>query len=262
MSKKIVYLDPGHGGGDSGAIGNGIKEKDIALDIAKETKRKLEQYDNVEVRLTRDDDTLLSLSKRSDLANQGGADLFISIHLNAFNGSANGYEDYIYEGLSSSSTTAQRQSILHEEIYKAITSKWDTPDRGTKKANFAVLRQTIPSAILTENLFIDSNGVDGDAVTESQFVDVISDGHTNGVVKIFNLKRTSSTPVKEVKGGTGEMLQPSNHALNKAVQGQLFNWEDQGLSSQWREALEKRELSVSDAVALLYLAEERGYTKK
>jgi len=229
------------------------------LQIAKKMRDLLEQYEGVEVKLSREDDTFHSLHKRAQMANDWNADIFISIHQNAFNGSANGYEDYTYP--NTSQTTKDYQSILHNDVYKAVSSLGGTPDRGAKSANYAVVRETTMPAILTENCFIDSNGVDGEIITRDDFVDTVAQGHVNGVVRIFDLGEPKNI---DIIGSGDEMLNPSNHALNKAVQQTLAAWEQddkQPLSAQWREAFEKRELTVSDAVALLYLGHQRGYIK-
>lgn len=84
LGVKRIVLDPGHGGSDPGCLGvNGLKEKDVALDIALRLKRILETEGKFEVVLTRDRDITLPLEKRTAIANQKNADLFISIHLNA-----------------------------------------------------------------------------------------------------------------------------------------------------------------------------------
>lgn len=81
--KKIV-LDPGHGGTDPGCLSpSGLKEKDVALDLARKLKLILETQGGFEVFLTRETDITLPLEKRTRLANEQQADLFISIHLNA-----------------------------------------------------------------------------------------------------------------------------------------------------------------------------------
>ncbi|MDX1699857.1 MAG: N-acetylmuramoyl-L-alanine amidase [Melioribacteraceae bacterium] len=83
--RRVVVLDPGHGGVDSGAIGvNGIKEKDIVLEVAKEVDRlNKELFDNeIEFYLTRYNDTLISLGDRTKLARTLQPDIFISIHCN------------------------------------------------------------------------------------------------------------------------------------------------------------------------------------
>lgn len=80
---KTIMIDPGHGGKDSGAIGTqGTLEKDLALDIARRLKTKLERHSEYRVLLTRDEDVLVPLSERVEMAGRLNADLFISIHLN------------------------------------------------------------------------------------------------------------------------------------------------------------------------------------
>lgn len=79
----IIVVDPGHGGEDEGAIGpTGTKEKDINLSISKKLRKLLEDA-GFEVILTRDDDRFITLSDRTKIANEAGADMFISIHCNA-----------------------------------------------------------------------------------------------------------------------------------------------------------------------------------
>ncbi|HAP03417.1 MAG TPA: N-acetylmuramoyl-L-alanine amidase, partial [Lachnospiraceae bacterium] len=91
----VIALDPGHGGSDSGATGNGYKEKDLTLKIAKAVKTKLEEYSHVKVYLTRTNDTYVGLSDRTAYAASVGADAFVSIHLNSASTSApNGCEVY------------------------------------------------------------------------------------------------------------------------------------------------------------------------
>ncbi len=79
LKVKRIMIDPGHGGSDSGTSGIiGTKEKDVALDIAKRLKSRLERY-NYEVIMTRQEDKTVSLQKRVELANSSMVDLFISI---------------------------------------------------------------------------------------------------------------------------------------------------------------------------------------
>ena len=83
LGVKTILLDPGHGGEDTGAIGRGgTREKDIALDIARRLKRRLESHTYAEVLLTRDADVTLPLGERVAIAHAKHADLFVSIHLN------------------------------------------------------------------------------------------------------------------------------------------------------------------------------------
>jgi N-acetylmuramoyl-L-alanine amidase len=92
----VVVIDPGHGGKDPGAIGpSGLLEKEVVLDICKRLASLLETRLGINAILTRGDDTFISLSGRTKMANAEGADLFISVHANASRKrSANGFETY------------------------------------------------------------------------------------------------------------------------------------------------------------------------
>lgn len=180
-----LYLDPGHGGTDPGAQGNGLKEKDIALDIALRVRNLLmNNYENVEVLMSRTGDTMKSLEHRTNEANTWGATFYLAIHCNAFNGSAQGYEDYIHSSLSDSSTTATYQNIIHAEVVKLN----QLVNRGKKKANFHVLRESNMPAFLSENGFID-NPQDASLMKDSAWRQKVAQGHVNGLQKAFNLQR-------------------------------------------------------------------------
>lgn len=179
-----IFLDPGHGGHDPGAVGNGLQEKHVVLDIAKRIEAKLKQYENVQVKMSRTTDVFVPLSQRAKMANDWKADYFCSIHLNsAVNKLANGFETFIYNGIISNATIAN-QNVVHAEITKLV----DLVDRGKKRANFLVIRETKCPAILTENGFI-SNAVDANKLKQDKFLDAIAQGHVNGFVKAFGLKK-------------------------------------------------------------------------
>lgn len=97
VSKKIVVLDPGHGGHDPGAVGpTGLYEKDIVLDIALKVREILLKEPAVEVSLTRDKDIFIPLEERTAIAMNMDADLFVSIHVNASpKRAARGIETYL-----------------------------------------------------------------------------------------------------------------------------------------------------------------------
>ncbi|MED4990545.1 MULTISPECIES: N-acetylmuramoyl-L-alanine amidase family protein [Parageobacillus] len=182
-----IFIDPGHGGKDTGALGNGLQEKDITLSIALEMRRILQnEYESVSVQLSRTSDIAVPLSERAAKANRWGADVYVSIHVNA--GGGTGYEDYIYEGLSDHSTTARIRDIIHEEVIRATGFR----DRGKKKANFYVLRETIMSAILTENGFVDRKE-DAEKLKDPAFLQKIARGHVNGLEKAFHLMKKSDS---------------------------------------------------------------------
>lgn len=203
-----IFIDPGHGGTDSGAIGYGLLEKDLTLSISLRIRNLLGNYKDVQVRMSRDDDSTVSLKQRTEMANSWGADYLISVHINA--GGGKGYEDFIHP--LANTRTAQYQTVMHDEIIKEI----GLADRGEKRGNFFVLRESNMSAILTENGFIDSPS-DSDKLKQSGFIDKIAKGHVNGLVKIFGLESQKSQPpqwdgmeLKKGQIGRIKILKPIN----------------------------------------------------
>lgn len=189
-----LYLDVGHGGSDPGAVGNGLREKDLTLTISKKIADILKDY-NCSVKLSRTGDQTLSLKQRTDDANKWGADLLLSIHINA--GGGTGFESFIYNGNVNSDTVKYRDTI-HNEIMKELKG---IKDRGKKKANFHMLRESRMVALLTENMFIDTKK-DADQLKKQSFINQIAQGHVNGIVKIYNLKKNKSEGKPSNKGET------------------------------------------------------------
>lgn len=188
MAVKI-FIDPGHGGSDPGTVANGLREKDLTLAIAKECNRVLnEEYEGVQTKMSRTGDTYPSLSARAKAANDWGADFFISIHINA--GGGTGFESYIYNG-SVSSKTKEYQKKVHQVI--AAGDGW--ADRGMKRANFAVLRETRMSALLTENGFIDRKE-DAAKLKDPAFLKKLGRLHAEGIAKAFGLRKKSKPAPK------------------------------------------------------------------
>lgn len=204
-----IFIDPGHGGSDPGATGYGLLEKNLTLAISLKIRDLLTNYQNVQVRMSRETDKTLTLSQRSQMANTWKADYLISVHINA--GGGTGYEDYIYT--SASGKSAQNQSIMHTEILKQT----NLVDRGKKRASFHMVRASNMPAILTENGFIDHPN-DAGKLKQSSFIAKLAQGHVNGLVKIFDLKtksQPSPTPIPERK-----------------LTGMIPDWADW----QWKEA--------------------------
>lgn len=150
-AKKIIVIDPGHGGNDSGAIGkNDVQEKDVVLDIAGAILKLNEESDfPLEVYLTRYSDTLISLSNRTKLAKTLNADLLVSLHCNhSDNSDARGVEVYVTNQHSEFSYEA---TLLAFRLQVDLKEKLGFESRGVKFANFQVLRETtdfMPSVLL------------------------------------------------------------------------------------------------------------------
>ncbi|MBE7028124.1 MAG: N-acetylmuramoyl-L-alanine amidase [Ruminococcaceae bacterium] len=176
-----IFIDAGHNafGADTGASGNGIREQDITFLIADKLKNLLVSNGH-EVFMSRNSlednvgSTLSdSLNTRVNLANRYGAQFFISIHCNAFNGEANGTETLVYSFDSEAGEYAKR-------IQKAITQKLGTKSRGVKeRKDLAVLKKTLMPAVLVETAFID-NQHDAMLLKERQsgFAEAIFEGIT------------------------------------------------------------------------------------
>ena len=155
-----VFIDAGHGGTDPGAVGNGLKEKDIVLSIATKLGALLNGR-GISIKYSRTTDTYLSLEERARLANAWGADLFVSIHANSATSSVRGTECYTHPTANTATKT------LSGNVSRAIANKFGISNRGHKEANFAVLRLSNMPSILVETAFI-SNSSDANLLNTRQ----------------------------------------------------------------------------------------------
>ena len=145
--RVTVALDPGHGGGDPGAVGiGGLQEKRVVLPITQEIARILKER-GVNVVFTRNSDIEVDLAPRVAIAERAGARVFVSVHANAVGGGrseVNGLETYYYQdGLR-----------LAQTIHRSITRSIQVQDRGVRQANFYVLRKTSMPSTLVEVGFV------------------------------------------------------------------------------------------------------------
>lgn len=145
-----IFIDPGHGGPDPGAVGNGVTEEYVNLNVSLELARLLRNA-GFDVRLYRTTSTENVLAnKNADLrsraatANNWGADYFISIHTNSSERTAaQGVEAYVYRLGGASERLAQ-------SIVDSVSEELGSQNRGVMQANFAVLRRTNMPAVLVE----------------------------------------------------------------------------------------------------------------
>jgi len=186
--KKILVIDVGHGGKDSGAIGiNGIMEKDVVLQLANEILRLNKGQGNLEIYLTRYSDSLISLTDRTKLAKALKADVFISLHCNhAKNSAATGTEVFVANAALSQNL---RQSIyLAHQIHSGITSNFGINSRGVKFAHFQVLRETVTfcPSILIELCFL-SNWDEAKYLSENSNLKALAFSILNSLIKSSEL---------------------------------------------------------------------------
>ena len=145
----IVVIDPGHGGLDRGGmLGQRLAEKGFTLDTAKRLARVLGNVSGIKVVLTRDGDTFVSLTERTNIANQyAGRDaVFVSIHFNAGRReSAYGIETYY-----NNQRGYRLAALVHPRVIRAMASI----DRGIRHRGYWVLRKNRLPAILVECGFL------------------------------------------------------------------------------------------------------------
>lgn len=186
-----IYIDPGHGGSDPGAIGHGLQEKNLTLTISKYARTYLlNNYSGVEVRMSRTTDKYLSLGQRTNDANKWGATILVSVHINAGPATGTGYEDFIYNG-SVSQATRNLQNDIHAEMSKLFSG---FRNRGKKRANFHMLRESRMPAVLPEFLFI-TNKQDADFLKSEVNLKRIGEALAKAIAKHQGLK--AKVPTKK-----------------------------------------------------------------
>lgn len=149
----VVVLDPGHGGKDGGCDvtvdGVMYREKDIDLAVALLVKDYLEEKDDIKVYMTRDTDVFISLDKRPMVGNDKQADLFVSLHCNSFTKSTTkGLECYSHDNSKESGKVSEKL-ISHLK-----SAGLDTKIRGSRTADYKVLRESYYNAVLFEMGFM------------------------------------------------------------------------------------------------------------
>jgi N-acetylmuramoyl-L-alanine amidase len=207
-TRKLIVLDPGHGGNDPGASGHhGLEEKEVVLAVALDVKKHLGSYP-ADVLITRETDDFITLKNRTVFANSRKADIFVSIHCNSSpNPQVSGTRTYIYNRVASSKEAADaakyenrdagtfeflmndlRKSAyeylsielagnIQHEMTNDLKMKWMPSER----APFYVLANTNMPAVLVETAFI-SNDAEEEKMRTPEFRDKIADGIAKGIM--------------------------------------------------------------------------------
>jgi N-acetylmuramoyl-L-alanine amidase len=225
--QEVIVLDPGHGGGDTGAVGPaGTQEKDVTLRLARLLADGLRRRLPVRVELTRDEDAELPLATRSALANQLKADLFLSLHLNSAHGaSAHGTETYFLSLEASDERAAQAAvdanraaggradpftdlqlilwdmaqsrhlnasqylaNLIQEELNQALELR----DRGVKQAPFSVLMGTAMPAVLVELGFL-SNPEEEQRLLDPEYQHQLTEALVRAITRFRTQREGSAT---------------------------------------------------------------------
>ncbi len=216
-----IVLDPGHGGHDTGTIGpEGLREKDLVLDVAKRLGVLITERMGSEVIYTRTDDTFIPLERRTEIANESKADLFLSIHANSSTlRTAAGVETYYLnfttskaaldlaarENAGSEKTIYELQDLLEKIALKdkveesrefatrlesalytlSVKTNSHAKDRGVKKAPFVVLIGASMPSVLAEIGFI-SNAHDENTMKRAEYRQRIAEALYKGLSSYAN----------------------------------------------------------------------------
>ena len=168
-----VFIDAGHGGTDPGALGYGYRESDLNLQVAKKVESKLKSK-GIDVKMSRNSDIFYSLSERAEMANDYGADAFVSIHQNSAEAkSANGIETYY-------NRKKEEDRPLSNDIQKQVISQTGANNRGVKNAEFTVLVKSKMISALVECGFI-TNELEVKKLSDSSYQDKLATGIANGI---------------------------------------------------------------------------------
>ena len=177
-----VAIDPGHGDYDPGAIGvGGVLEKDIVLEIAKLVYLKSLAYPQLEIRLTRRDDTFVSLADRIGAANRWQADVYVSIHANSYSDeSVSGIETMI----DNSEIWGSASHRLAESLQERLVRVSGRVDRGVKHATLYLRSAQMPAA-LVELGFL-TNPAEADALQRLSHQTALAEAILAGIVRFLD----------------------------------------------------------------------------
>ena len=195
---KTIFLDPGHGGRDSGAYYYNVAEKDLNMQVYRKLRKKLEEL-GYKVLTSRDSDIDVDfITERSRMVNKTNSDIFISIHFNA-TGSAysksSGIQTYSYSDEPDYPSKINQYWHNHPDrmseskrlatsIHSSLLSETGAKDAGLLESSFAVLRETAKPAVLLELGYMD-NFAENQQIQDSHYQDKLVAGIVKGIQKYY-----------------------------------------------------------------------------
>ncbi len=191
----VVVIDAGHGGKDLGANSKfpHYEEKALALDTAFIVEHYLQKLGYRTV-LTRTDDVFIPLKKRSSIANDLNADIFVSVHYNsAPSKQANGIEVFYYNS-EKNRPRARKSKELADRVLDRVIGRTNAKSRGVKHGNLSVVRETNMPAVLVEGGFLTNEGERSMILTHS-YMEQLAFGIASGVNDYFQSVQASN-PIK------------------------------------------------------------------
>ena len=194
-TKRSIFLDPGHGGSDPGAVSGGVREKDLTLSVYNKVSSKLASL-GYTVLTSRNVDKYVDLVERVEQANNVNADMLLSIHFNAGGrGIARGIETYYYQATAdrvpkinkenhNNAERLERSRKLANKVQQNLLYQTGANDRGVKRAPFTVLRETSISSILVELGLID-NQEERNKIKTKEYQERLANGIVDGIVEYY-----------------------------------------------------------------------------
>ena len=194
-TKRSIFLDPGHGGSDPGAVSGGVREKDLTLSVYNKVSSKLASL-GYTVLTSRNVDKDVDLVERAEQANNANADMLLSIHFNAGGrGVARGIETYYYQSQAdrvpkinkenhNNAERLERSRKLANKVQQNLLYQTGANDRGVKRASFTVLRETSIPSILVELGFID-NPEERNKIKTNEYQERLANGIVDGIVEYY-----------------------------------------------------------------------------
>ena len=235
-----LVLDPGHGGTDSGASNDTADESDLNLQIAKALKDELENYADVKVLLTREDDTFIGLEDRTAFAREHEADFLISLHNNAISPTApydHGCTVLTACGRYDTDMADKEQKLAVNILYEleniGITDQGillrdsqsgETYDDGSLADYYAIVRngilQKVPS-ILIEHAFMDNPDDYEMFLSSEEKLRTLAKADARGIARFFRLKSKSKGRVlPSLKNRTETVLHQTGEGIDDYEESQ------------------------------------------
>lgn len=186
MYSKIVLLDAGHGGTDPGAIRGKHYEKNINFAILNTYVKELFEASDIKVYFTRETDVKIDLYKRASYASEIGADLFISLHMNAHTlSTVNGTEIFYSSSNNNPSNTGLNSYALGKLLANNISAAIQTKNRGVTKSEFVVVKYNTVPAVLIELGFM-TNPSDLEKLIDTECQKKTAQAIYQTIVEIFD----------------------------------------------------------------------------
>lgn len=211
MAKK-VFLEVGHGGSDPGAVGNGLKEKDLTLPIAKAAQDELERH-GVDVKLSRKKDENDRIEEAIKECNAYNPDAAAGIHINA--GGGDGAE--VYHSIYGGTGKTMAKNILAEIVELGQNSRGIKTKKNSSGSDYyAFIRQTKAPAVIVECAFIDTKK-DIKIIDTAKEQKAMGIAIAKGILKTLNIKWKAPEPPKAAKPADPEPVYRVFDAAGKQV---------------------------------------------